>query len=72
MYYPGWKAEVDGVETPIYRANVSVRAIALPKGQHTVTFTYEPAAFFRGLWITLAAIAALVTWAGAEAYRAHG
>ena len=29
--------------TPIYRANISLRGIALPKGQHTVRFAYEPA-----------------------------
>ena len=53
MFYPGWRAQVDGVPTPIYRANVSLRVIALPKGQHTVRFWYEPAPFFRGLWISL-------------------
>jgi hypothetical protein len=71
MYYPGWRAEVDGVATPIYRANVSVRGIALPKGQHTVRFTYEPSSFFRGLWITSIALGALVLWFGAAAYRAY-
>lgn len=71
MYYPGWTARVDGVETPIYRANVSTRGIALPKGQHTVHFTYEPSAFFRGLKVSLTAFAALVVWLGAAVYRAH-
>jgi uncharacterized membrane protein YfhO len=71
MYYPGWTARVDGVATQIYRANVSTRAIALPKGQHTVEFIYEPSAFFRGLKISLAALAALVLWTGAAVYRLH-
>jgi hypothetical protein len=71
MYYPGWRAEVDGVATPIYRANVSLRGIALPKGQHTVRFTYEPSSFFRGLWISSIALSALFLWFGAAAYRAY-
>jgi uncharacterized membrane protein YfhO len=71
MYYPGWTARVDGVATQIHRANVSTRAIALPKGQHTVEFIYEPSAFFRGLKISLAALAALVLWTGAAVYRLH-
>lgn len=71
MFYPGWRAEVDGVPTPIYRANVSVRGIALPKGQHTVRFTYDPASFFRGLQITLIAVSALLLWFGVAAYRVH-
>jgi hypothetical protein len=71
MYYPGWTARVDGRATPIYRANVSTRAIALPKGQHTVHFAYEPSAFFRGLKISLTALILLVVWLGAAIYRLH-
>lgn len=71
MYYPGWRAEVDGVATPIYRANISVRGIALPKGQHTVRFIYEPSPFFRGVQITLLALCALFVWFGVAAYRAY-
>jgi hypothetical protein len=68
-YYPGWRARVDGVDTPIYRANVSVRGIALPKGRHTVRFTYEASSFFRGFWITLVAVCALLLWFGVALYR---
>ena len=68
-YYPGWHAQVDGVETPIYRANVSLRGIALPKGPHTVRFSYHPEPFFRGLWISLTALSALLLWFGAAACR---
>jgi hypothetical protein len=71
MYYPGWHAHVDNAETPIYRANLSVRGIALPKGRHTIRFTYSPEPFFRGLTITAAALAALTVWLGAAAYRVH-
>lgn len=70
-FYPGWQAQVDGVPTPIYRANISVRGIALPKGQHTVRFWYEARPFFRGLWISLVALAALLLWFAAAAYRRH-
>jgi membrane protein YfhO len=69
MYYPGWHATVDGVPTPIYRANVSLRGIALPKGQHTVRFSYEPRPFFLGLWITVTVLAVLFVWLGAAIYR---
>jgi hypothetical protein len=71
MYYPGWRAEVDGVATPIHRANISLRGIALPKGQHTVRFTYEAPSFFRGLWITLTSLSVLLVWFGVAAFRRH-
>lgn len=48
-YFPGWKATVDGRTTPIYRADYNFRAVSLPEGAHTVTFTYRPLSFRLGL-----------------------
>lgn len=53
-FYPGWHAYVDGKETEILRADFAFRAIALPEGKHTITFTYWPLSFIAGL--VLAAI----------------
>jgi uncharacterized membrane protein YfhO len=41
----GWKAYVDGNETPIYRANHNFRGIVVPKGNHRVHFEYLPESF---------------------------
>jgi len=41
-FYPGWRAIVDGEETPIYPANSTFRALALGKGVHTIKFEYAP------------------------------
>ena len=70
-FYPGWSAYVDGRPTPIYRANISVRGIQLPKGRHEVRFEYAAPAFVRGLWITLLSVSALLVWLGAAAYVDH-
>lgn len=37
-YYPNWKAFIDGVDTPILKANHAFRAIEVPEGDHTVVF----------------------------------
>ena len=41
-YYPGWKAYIDGRNATIYPANLNQRAILINKGNHQVTFSYEP------------------------------
>jgi uncharacterized membrane protein YfhO len=41
-YKDGWKATVDGKETSIYRVDYVLRGIEIPKGKHTVIFTFEP------------------------------
>ncbi len=48
MYFPGWQAFVDGVETPIYRTNYVFRGVLLPPGQHELTFRYRPRSLILG------------------------
>ena len=67
-FYPGWTAHVDGQPTPIYRANISVRGIRLPKGRHEVRMTYDLPGFARGLRITLLSVSTLLVWLGVAAY----
>jgi hypothetical protein len=67
-FYPGWTAQLDGHSTPIYRANLSVRGIQLPKGRHEVRFTFDAPGFVRGLEITLLAVSTLLVWVGGAAY----
>jgi len=40
-FYPGWKVTIDRIETKIYRADFSFRAVAVPKGEHEIVFSYE-------------------------------
>ena len=58
-FYPGWKAYVDDVETPIIKANVMFRAITIPQGKHVITFKYEPEAYFYGLVISALTLSVL-------------
>ncbi|WP_170937118.1 MULTISPECIES: YfhO family protein [Rhodomicrobium] len=42
VWHPWWFAEVDGKPTPIFRANVLFRAVAVPAGRHRVQFSFRP------------------------------
>jgi hypothetical protein len=58
MYFPGWRAAVDGAETPIYRTNYLFRGVVVPAGRHTVTFEYRPTSVALGAAISAAALLA--------------
>jgi uncharacterized membrane protein YfhO len=53
VYYPGWKAFVDGTESRIYRTNYVVRGVFLSGGRHSIEFRYEPLSFKVGAMVTL-------------------
>jgi hypothetical protein len=59
-YYPGWVADVDGSETPIYRANITQRAVVVPGGEHDVRFRFEPKTVAVGFWISVSSLALFV------------
>jgi uncharacterized membrane protein YfhO len=60
QYFPGWEAQVDGEPTPIRAANVTMRAVAVPAGAHTLKFEYRPAGWRFGLVLSLLGGLALV------------
>jgi hypothetical protein len=61
--YPGWVAWVDGRPVPIERADVVLRAVAVPPGEHVVEFCFAPLSWRLGLaasalgWLALAVAA---------------
>jgi hypothetical protein len=42
IWHPWWRAEVDGVETQILKANVLFRAVQVPVGSHKIRFSFRP------------------------------
>lgn len=52
-YFPGWTATIDEKPVKIYRAFWAFRAVPVPKGTHTVMFTYMPQSFLLGGKVTI-------------------
>ncbi|WP_034229169.1 YfhO family protein [Aquimarina pacifica] len=52
-YKDGWKATIDGEELPIYPVDYMLRGVKVPKGKHTLEFTFEPQVVKTGSAITL-------------------
>jgi hypothetical protein len=42
IYFPGWRAKVDGVETPLHRVDYLLRGVELSPGKHKVEIFYWP------------------------------
>jgi len=48
LYYPGWKAFLDGKDWPIFRTDCLFRGVLVPAGKHQVLFEYHPLSFIIG------------------------
>ncbi|MDP2727898.1 MAG: YfhO family protein, partial [Dehalococcoidia bacterium] len=68
-YFAGWRASVDGQETPVYRADGTFRAVSLPPGARQVVFKYSPDSFNFGLLATLLAGLTLAMGTGYWGWR---
>jgi hypothetical protein len=64
VWYPGWRATVDGVPVPVLRANYAFRALRLRPGQHQVRLTFAPRLWTIGLAISGLTLLALMGWGG--------
>jgi len=69
LFYPGWKATVDGHDTTIQRVDDVYRGVPVGPGRHVVTFSYEPLSWRAGRDVTLVALAGLALAAGAGLRR---
>ena len=72
VYYPAWKAYVDGQPAPVYLADHLLRSVPVPEGEHTVELRYESWTLRVGIAIslvTLATLIALTVSAGIKRWR---
>jgi hypothetical protein len=61
-HYPGWHAYLDGEPAVQLRVNYALRGVAVPAGEHEVSFRYRPGSLLAGLAVTLLTLAGLLLW----------
>jgi hypothetical protein len=80
LYYPGWRAQVNGREVSIQATNYGLRGVCIPAGSHEVIFEFTPpllhygAVLSGGAWLLLLLVG--LWWLGkgivaAVSFRAH-
>ncbi len=52
-YKDGWNAYIDGKKAPHIRVNYILRGLEIPKGNHNITFKFEPDVIKKGTTISL-------------------
>jgi hypothetical protein len=55
IWYPAWKAEIDGKAAEIKSVNYVLRGIEVPAGKHKIIFRFDSETFERGNLITMIA-----------------
>lgn len=61
VFYPGWKAKIDGDNTPIYLSNTAFKSVFVPKGIHTIELYYSPDIYYLGGMISGISLILLTT-----------
>jgi uncharacterized membrane protein YfhO len=62
IYFPGWKANVDGHPEEVVPLAGGLRTLSLQAGSHDVSFEFWPSSYFVALGVALAGLLTLVTW----------
>jgi hypothetical protein len=55
IFYPGWRATVNGNRAKIYRVNGILRGVVVPKGRSRIVLQYTPVSVFAGAALSLIA-----------------
>jgi hypothetical protein len=68
----GWRAHVDGVPTPVLRANGKHRAVAVSAGRHEVVLRYQAPGFVAGLALSVVSLLVVALLFATGARRSRG
>lgn len=66
IWYPGWRAVVDGEARPVEQVAGILRGVSLTEGAHQVVLVYDPTSVGWGTRLSWIGFSILVLWAGLE------
>ena len=69
IWYPGWRATVDGEEQSVEQVAGILRGVRLKGGEQQVVFVYDPVSVRWGRRLSLAAVTTMIGWGGFRLWR---
>ena len=67
VWFPGWKAELDGADVPVLRVNYCQRGVFVDSpGRHRVKFYFDPESLRAGMRVSLFFLAMIGLWLTAK------
>ncbi|MFZ1947803.1 MAG: YfhO family protein [bacterium] len=72
VFYPGWRAFVDGKPAPLLRADYAFRAVEVEAGAHEVRMVYKPVLFTIGVVFSVAGMALVALMIASGGKRTDG
>ncbi len=64
VFYPGWKASIDGKPATLIEGNLAFRTLPVPAGKHTIVMSYLPTSIIIGFFVS--AVTAIGCWVWAK------
>ena len=72
IYYPKfWQIDIDGIPAEMLRANYVLRAMVVPKGEHTITFKFIPTTWMNVRIMTLFVSILIILLLGFLGYKSY-
>jgi hypothetical protein len=68
MYYPGWRATVNGEDAEVRRVDGGLRGVLLKRGANRVVLTYVPVGQYAGAFVSLIALL-FCGWCGLRIWK---
>lgn len=69
IFFPGWRATVDGQSQPMSDVSGGLRGLNIRAGEHMIVTTFQPSSFYVALFVSLIFFVLLFLWCFWIAYR---
>lgn len=69
VWYPGWKAYIDGKAARIFRTDYLLRGVLMPQGEHALLMKFRPPLYILGAALSMASLFFIGAVIGLPLYR---